>query len=464
MKDSIRQFHREESAQVTVLFVFCSLAMVILLGFVLNTVKQTSRKVEMQGAADSGSLAGGIWMARGMNLMTMNNKGMADILSVMIVVHATAQTARIMSTVVVPPMIAAATAAVEVPGDAVILDQLIDEEQFWSTFSGTMADTDNQLSNPDTGSGWQAMNALDVLNQRIKVAFPPAAQTQAIKYAKDNGADQAPWAWLRSGTPGLLPVYPVGRGGYEFIAVEAPRCSLPTLTNVARGGLEAACAAQAGPCITPLIAMGILGPIVDSNVSALEGDAAGKTSGSVGPDSFRTLTDDNGNSLQSMLDQYNQAQQDQAQQNGTSYTPKTIGSFYKGSSWVAGDTLQWPSEPPLPMILTDNPQSAGDAEADPDAEVNLLIVREHLQFLAFAFGKTMPSPVGADRFINPQAASVTYGQTDVYNPKEWSMFNQNWRAKLARATLMSGKWNEAVGTGGLMPAASGTDFSFVNLH
>ena len=466
LNGEVQEFHHEDCAQVMMLFVFCSIALVILLGLVLNTVKQTSRRIEMQGAADAGSIAGGVWMARGMNLITMNNKGMSDILSVMITVHATAQTAQTMATKVVPGMIAAAAALSEVPGAAEYLIDLEDEEQFWVEFSGTMSEKDTELSDPEIGTGWQAMNALDLINQKIKTAFPPAAEAQAIYYAKKNGADRAPFAWLRSGTPRPTPVFPVGRGGYTFLASEAPNCSLGMMTNLARAGLPVVCASHGGGlCTTTLIAMGIIGSIVDTNVNYLSDPTGTKpsTSVSVSPDSLRYMTNGNGQSLQSLLDEYKQQQNDSAQQAGTTYTGKTLN--YNGASFFVGGTLQWPPSPPLPMILTDQPQPEGDAETDPDAQVNMLIVRENLQFLAFAFGKMQPSPIGADSFKNPQLASITYGQTDVYNPKDWSMFNQNWRARLARATLMSGKWNDAQqSSGGVMPAASGANFTYVNLH
>ena len=91
--DSIEGLHREESGQVTFLFVFASVALVVVLAFIINTARQTSRKIEMQGAADAAAVAGATVMARGMNLMVFNNKGMADILAVMIDIRSAYQAA-----------------------------------------------------------------------------------------------------------------------------------------------------------------------------------------------------------------------------------------------------------------------------------------------------------------------------------------------------------------------------------
>ena len=370
-----RRFHRDESAQVTVFFLFACISAVLLLGFILNTAGQTSRKIQMQGAADAGAVASGVWVARGMNLTALNNKGMADIFSVMLVVRAVKLTAP-QAQAIIAEMIAATTAADVAsfgtlsPEAAALIDQLSEEEAYWSGLGAMMKGLDEELSNPESGTGWLLMGSLDRLNQTIKTTFPAVALLQTAQFANMNGADQLPYGLLRSGmlSPEQVPVLPLGRGKPERITDETDLCILPTLEAAAVVGIEAQCTVETGfPCISP---------------------------------------------------------------------PLAALAFYGDVNFSKTDML-WPPDPPRPMLLTDNPQASGTATFDDNSSIDYGIVQHDLEFLAVTFGQIHPTPIGPGRFKNPAPMWLTYGQANVYNPEDWNMFNQNWQTKLSKATLLS---------------------------
>src|ERR1022692_1695936 len=100
----------------------------------------------MQGAADAAAVGGGAWMARGMNLMVLDNKGMADLLSVMISVHAVRQTAEAMVPIAQAALDAAIAASLASFGVCAPCDFLVEqlgrELAFWISFQVTMIEPD----------------------------------------------------------------------------------------------------------------------------------------------------------------------------------------------------------------------------------------------------------------------------------------------------------------------------------
>src|SRR5205807_1401309 len=89
-------FAEDERGQISVLVILCVIPFIFLLAFIFNSARQTSRKMEMQGAADAAAVASAVTMARGMNFMVLNNNAMAETLSLMIAVRCIKNTARIM--------------------------------------------------------------------------------------------------------------------------------------------------------------------------------------------------------------------------------------------------------------------------------------------------------------------------------------------------------------------------------
>src|SRR5262245_50617175 len=88
-------FHRDEGGQIIFLVLFSLFALVCLIALVVNTGDQITHKMEMQNAADAVAVSGANWVARGMNVISMNNVAMTDILAVIVIAKSLSQTAKI---------------------------------------------------------------------------------------------------------------------------------------------------------------------------------------------------------------------------------------------------------------------------------------------------------------------------------------------------------------------------------
>jgi hypothetical protein len=449
---SRNSFRRDERGQISVLFVFAILALVFLVALIFNTAKQTTRKMEMQNAADGAAVAGSVTMARGMNLMVMNNNTMADVLAVMITVRSLLQTSEAMVKAVIPAMILAFSN----PFTAALVPELTRELGMYASLEATLRVVDNFLSGSGSGIGWQIMKGLDKLNQAIKIGFPPMSELQTIKLAKLNGADRTPYGYLISGQSGtgLLPILPVVRGPQKLLAGRADECPLPKLKWPARGILI-----LTGP-ISSIAAIPIFEIMVNLNVASLGG---GTTTEQlvISKETIKNTRDKDGKTLQDRADEYNQG--------GEGRNADVSQLKLKNISFGLGTPpLEWPANPPRPMILTDTPVASASATTEKtEAGVKLEVVRKNLQFLAIVLGELKKgSPIGGERFPNVAPYQwVTYGQADVYNPTHWGMFSQDWRAKLVRAEVLEDKIDELAEKLGLRDLIDGDkDLSFVNTH
>jgi hypothetical protein len=449
----------DERGQISILFVIGVVALVFLIALIYNTSKQTTRKIEMQGAADSAAVAGGVWVARGMNLMVLNNNGMADILSVMITVRALLETAQLMQKLL-PGMILAAEAF---PPTMWMGPILAGELARYNLLIPIMKKADSALSGHPSGLGWRIMSALDRFNQIIKTVIPFVAQEQAISFARRNGADFPVLPGLLiPGQEGSLtrplPLFPVGRGPQGLLAARADQCQLPKLKRPAIILL-----ALTGPLSSP-VAILIFNQMLNLNVGSLGGTAAQLGRVTITKDDVLRVRDDDGRSVEDMVEDYNKSREDE--ESGGEQADISQFKFKTFSSSVFEPPLTWPSNPPRPMTLTDQPRPAGAATTNVlEQNVNLTRVRKHLQFLGVAFGR-LPrgSAIGGERFPNPSPYPwFTYAQSDVYNPTRWGMFTQDWRAKLARARLFNEKVGEISQKVGLRISNS-RNWTFVNNH
>lgn len=371
------EFIREEKGHVVILFTFCVIPLIFLIALIFNTARLTIRKMESQNAADAAALGGGVWMARGMNLMALNNNGMSETISVMITVRSTLQTAETMAELL--PAMAAAVGWLN-PGLAA---QYLREAAAYRILAAKLKPVDNALSAGSTGFGWRVMTALDRLNQSIKAGFPALAYAQAVELARANGADKAPYARILAGMPATgLPLFPVARGPQRITVKEAENCILRKLRQPIPLLLV-----STGP-LSWRIALGVFKEMEDCNKDSLTGGS------------------------------------------GVCAAPPGVTA-----------ALRWPGNPPKPMILTDAPSRAASATTDADeSAADFARVRKHLQYLTAAFGQlSAESPIGAHYFENPARQWLTYGQADVYNPSWWSMFRQDWRTQLVHASLLPEK-------------------------
>ena len=389
---------RNEKGQISIFFAFGLIAAVSLLALILNTGALTIRKGEMQNAADAGARAGAVNLGRAMNLIASNNTGMTEMVSTMIVVRAVLQTSEAM-TVILPGMITLAKLSLNAPLAAALAYDL----QVYQMMIPELTAIDRSVER----GGWQTLSALDKLNQTIKSSTPALSVSQAVEFAKSNGADQAPHSLLIPGLPNRpVIILPLGRGAQRHLVTEAD-CQLSNLKRYGFGMIMVSAPASA------IVAAGVFEANVNCNMRRLS------SSSSICAPGART------------------------------------------------PPLVWPNDPPRPMLLTDKPSDDPKAlVSSSESEVDLMTVHQYLRLLNISLGNLPRTGVlGNRKFLNPASKWIVYAEADVYNPTRWSMFSQDWRAQLVRATLLNEKI-EMVGRllGWSIPSGLGADLTLINLH
>ncbi|HEU4713686.1 MAG TPA: pilus assembly protein TadG-related protein [Pyrinomonadaceae bacterium] len=444
-------FARDERGQISVLVVLCVVPFVLLLAFIFNSGVQTSRKIEMQGAADAAAVASAVTVARGMNFMVLNNNAMAEVMSLMIAVRSIRNTANIMAVYVGirAAITCAAAAACSIFCAPLILEceDWLAAEFKWLSVASNWNTIDSRINSESGGFGWTVLGILDRLNQISKQAFALWAGIQAREYAHKNGADLDPaYGFMLGGKstatsilPGVsiplpLPTFPLARGPEQAIAFRLEECQYEFLGKL--NGIVAFYIFSIDPRRS-LESVGLYLALRWANINHLKGDW-----GTIGTIFDRILGVLPG-ALTSFLGKLTSA----------------LGSF------LGIELLSWKSNPPKPMLLTDNPNSSttDEREIDEDTRNNL---RPYLQYLGVALGRVSEGGrIGSSVFINkPNAVAqvqFTYAQADVYNPTKWDMWTQDWRAQLTRAKLFDQKVNDLLS---ILPIQSGLDWSFVNTH
>jgi hypothetical protein len=444
-------FARDERGQISVLVVLCVIPFVLLLAFIFNSANQTSRKIQMQGAADATAVASAVTVARGMNFMVLNNNAMAEVLSLMIAIRCVRNTTRIMEVYVgvkaVATCIAAAICSIFCPGVVADCEDLMEAWPKWIRANSQWASIDSYVNDESGGFGWRVLDTLDNLNQISKVGFAFWSALQAREYARKNGANFDPVYGLMFGgkstgvnlggysMPLPVPTFPVARGPEQAIAYQAEDCQYKffgKLNAVVGLYLVSIDPRRSGE------SLGIYTVLRWANLNHLKGDW-----GIIG-EIFGVILNALPGPISAVLGKLT----------------SLLGSF------LGIEILGWKSNPPKPMLLTNHPENSetDERELDDDALNDL---RPYLQYLGFAIGRVpLGSPIGGERFLNKPNSLVqiqfTYAQADVYNPTKWDMWTQDWRAQLTQAKLFDQKVNDLLG----MLSLSGLEpnWAFVNTH
>jgi hypothetical protein len=445
-------FARDERGQISVFIVLCIAPFVLLVAFIFNSGVQTSRKIEMQGAADAAAVASAVTVARGMNFIVLNNNAMAEVLSLMIAVRCIRNTATIMAIYVGIKAVAACTAATLCLALCGNLDleceDLFNATLTWIREASRWSDIDNYINNESSGFGWTVLGILDGLNQISKRAFSLWAGVQAREYARKNGADLDPgYGFILGGKsiatsilPGFsvtlpIPTLPLARGPEQATAFRLESCQYKF-----GGKLNFAVTAYI-ISIDPgrwVESVGLYQALRWANINHLKGDW-----GTIGTIFNRIL----------------------------SILPRELTSMFGKLTSALGqflgiELLDWKSNPPRPMLLTDHPENSttDQREIDNSTRNNL---RPYLQYLGVALGRVpIGGRIGSTLFLNkPNALAqvqFTYAQADVYNPTRWDMWTQDWRAQLTRARLFDQKVNDLLQ---ILPwLERDLDWRFVNTH
>lgn len=444
-------FQRDEQGQISVLVVLTVIPFVLLLAFIFNSAVQTSRKIQMQGAADAVAIASAVTVARGMNFIVLNNNAMAEILSLMIAVRCIRNTTRIMAfyaDIRAATTCAAALACIGLCANinAQCLDWIRAAIR-WHRANSLWSSIDTHVNNESNGIGWKVLKVLDDLNQISKTVFAGWTAIQARLYARKNGADLPPLYGLMIGgksdhtfevagvsVPLPLPTFPLARGPEQAIAFRLEGCQykITGLLNV----LVSAYIAGIDPRRSAT-SLGLYQALRWANINHLKGDWG--IIGTILNQVLRMLP----GALRSVLGKLT----------------SILGGF------LGIELLGWRDDPPRPMLLSDTPTTptTDEREIDENTRSNL---RPYLQYLGVAFGRVpRGGRIGNTLFVNKPNAlyqvQFTYAQADVYNPSKWDMWTQDWRAQLTRARIFDQKFNEALNR---FLSAPALDWSLINTH
>lgn len=504
--------HEDQRGVVSVFFVFGLLALVLLFGVLFDTARQTTRKVEMQGAADASAVAGGAYVARGMNLIVFNNCGMADILAVQVTIHA-----YLMAINYTDIIVRAICAGLQSNPFTAAFGALWQEswEIFYNAVHPVVDEVDDFLSG-DSGVGWEFQRAIDLLNQALDVAIGPLAALHAVEFATDNGAEKQFLLPQEAGLLPTVPSLPIDRGPEQLIAVRAEQCPAPALSNILRVTMLAATLSapillatyeamlawnweslqsedggdsESGLDRDEMVNMGVeqvLQGVHDDPQKAvdyLNQDmifGGPRTAGYMNnhPDLEDTYGSPPGTFDQAGFASYLQSNPDAAEQYARETRSAEIaatvesgfpggvgGSGTGGGSGSDWEPLEWPDDPPQPMVLD---VDSDDENVDDDHEK----VAKRLRYLSVTWASMKPSPIGPDRMLNRAPYGwMTYGQANVYNPTKWDMFTQDWRVKLVAAEILDEKFTEfriasdlIFGQNMTSVVDPGGDWKYVNNH
>ena len=88
IKNRLHSTHDDQGGQALIFIAIVMFALVCFFALVVNVGDRVTAKVEMQNAADAAVMAGGIWNARGMNMISILNVGMTECLAFIIMFKA----------------------------------------------------------------------------------------------------------------------------------------------------------------------------------------------------------------------------------------------------------------------------------------------------------------------------------------------------------------------------------------
>jgi hypothetical protein len=188
MRKRLARLHSDEGGQVLWFFVLTIAALVMLVAFVFNTGKQVTRKIEMQNAVDTAAISGATWVARGLNVMSMNNVAMTQTFALIVNLRAMVMAAKVNKTILTVEDIAA-SALMSNPFTFVagfILKVAVIVGRIPTEIVLKLEGTINQLAEPTSGYLWTFMKGLSAFSKAMKVAVPPIALLQAHNIGRNN--------------------------------------------------------------------------------------------------------------------------------------------------------------------------------------------------------------------------------------------------------------------------------------
>ena len=198
IKNRLHSTHDDQGGQTLIFIAIVMFALVAFFALVVNVGDRVTAKVELQNAADAAVMAGGIWNARGMNMISILNVGMTECLAFIIFFKAFDKT-YIATEIAIKVNLAAAEAMIAI-GNAPYMQALKIAGEIWKKclelvekislkmIAKPMNKIMKKLTKKDKGL-WQVMKVLQKFELGIKRSAPIFGAYEANRIAELNGAD-----------------------------------------------------------------------------------------------------------------------------------------------------------------------------------------------------------------------------------------------------------------------------------
>jgi len=201
IKNRLHSTHDDQGGQTLIFIAIVMFALVCFFALVVNVGDRISAKIEMQNAADAAVMAGGIWNARGMNMISILNVGMTECLAFIIFFKAFDKT-YIATKAAIEANKFTAEAMIAMKSIPYVGPVIAAAGEIWKAclkivekLSLKIAEKMNKLmkklTKKDKGL-WTVMKGLQKFEWFIKHSTPVIAAYEANRIAELNGADRLP--------------------------------------------------------------------------------------------------------------------------------------------------------------------------------------------------------------------------------------------------------------------------------
>lgn len=185
-RTTMASLHSDDGGQISALGVLAAAAFACLLLLVINTGYATNGKIEMQNAADATAISGATWMARGLNIISLNNVTETQLLAIVMLIPALDEAFDLALLTLEGELALCVASVVAAPICAPILEAQI---------YGVTAVVQPVILPPlrvlarRPGPLWTAMNLLTLMSNAIAHTFPLVAEAESFRIARQDGAE-----------------------------------------------------------------------------------------------------------------------------------------------------------------------------------------------------------------------------------------------------------------------------------
>lgn len=205
-----KSLHGDEGGQIAALGVLAAAAFACLLLLVVNTGYSTNGKIEMQNAADATAVSGATWVARGLNIISLNNVTQTQILALVLIIPALDRALTAAEWTLQAELLACP--ALIFPPAIAACEITINIQLWWVRIIHRGVSLVQPLARRG-GLLWDTMLALSKMSQLVAKTFPEIAEAESYRIAVQDGAQIGVLIPARFTAEGsVLPSLPVHKG------------------------------------------------------------------------------------------------------------------------------------------------------------------------------------------------------------------------------------------------------------